>query len=311
MKKYPKIRRIGDRVNNGILQSDPKHLTVKEKLDGANFRFTLDRNLEPEYQIKERKLVFGSRNVPYKNERDIDSSFQHAIKYVRENVNVSRLLLLENEYGPLTFFGEAMHSHTINYDWDDIPSFIGFDIWSQKYDEFLTHQEMETAFDEIGLKTTPTHPLNVVENEFDCPESKYYDGPAEGVVIVNDETGQRAKIRGEKFKEVAEMTKQKNDGEYNDNHSVILANRYATDARILKKIHKMEDVGRQPSMEMMETLWRSVFEDIIEEEFEEIFLGNYQIDTKEFRSEVASNTADVLQQYLQRPDDSVLNELPA
>lgn len=51
-----------------------------------------------------------------------------------------------------------------------------------------------------------------------------------------------------------------------------------------------------------------VFDDIITEEYDDIFLGNHVIDTKEFRSEVASITADVLQQYLNRPQGSVLNQ---
>ena len=62
-------------------------------------------------------------------------------------------------------------------------------------------------------------------------------------------------------------------------------------------------------MSLMEDLWREVFDDIIEEEYQTIFLGNHEIDTKEFRSEVASITANVLESYLERPQGSVLNEL--
>ncbi len=56
-------------------------------------------------------------------------------------------------------------------------------------------------------------------------------------------------------------------------------------------------------MEMMEALWSRVFDDIISEEFETIFLGNHVLNTKWFRSEVAGIIAKTLQRILSRPMD--------
>jgi hypothetical protein len=130
-------------------------------------------------------------------------------------------------------------------------------------------------------------------------------------VIKNSVTGQRAKVRSEKFKEMHGSAKGKTPGEYEPEDAQVLAHQFATEARIMKMIHKYDDRGRDIEMGMMEDLWVDVFDDIIEEEYNTIFLGNHVIDTQQFRSEVASRTANVLQTYLSRPDDSVLNEASA
>lgn len=336
MKKFPKIKRLGDSVNDGILESADSNLYVQEKLDGANFRFVYDRD--------DDRLVFGSRNIEYWNDgnqtittsdkrwfrinsllnklprvnrkespqNDVDKRFRHAMEYVSDVVDLDEVNRLDHKYGQLTFFGEAMHSHTIDYEWEDTPSFVGFSIHSGLRDEFVTREVMEEVFGELGLPTAKQHSLDVIRDGFDCPESEYYDGPAEGVVIKNDDTGQVAKVRGSKFKEMHSTQSVTDDeGNYEPADSKVLANQFATEMRILKMIHKYEDRGRDIEMAMMEDLWRDVFDDIITEEYETLFLGNHTINTRDFRSEVASNTASVLQRYLNRPDDSVLNEAPA
>jgi hypothetical protein len=309
MIKFPSVDRIGQRSNDGIFESDDKHLHVQEKLDGANFRFTLDDNLDLEYQEDNRVIAFGSRNVFWKNESDVASTFKHAVEYVRREVDIRSLKCIEREHGPLTYFGEAMHSHTIDYDWDSTPSFIGFAIYSEDLGEFLSPSFAEQFYSQLGLPTPNRHPIDVVKDGFDCPQSEFYDGPAEGVVIWNTETEQIAKVRGTEFKEAHGTQSAVNDDSYEPSDAKNLANSFATEMRILKMIHKYRDRGREIKMEIMKDLWQDVFEDIIQEEYETIFLNNYEINTKEFRSEVAGNTATVLEQYLNRPDDSVLNKV--
>lgn len=296
MKKYPKIKRIGDSENNGILESD--YLYVQEKLDGANFRFTYDED--------EGRIVFGSRNVEYWNEKDTDKAFEHAVEYVREQVDLEAIEDLDR----FVFFGEAMHPHTLDYDWESVPSFIGFDVYDQKEDIFLTPAEMELYFDVLNLPTAPVVYDGIHEsyNNVEVPESAYRDGIAEGIVIKNIGTGQRAKVRSKEFKEKHGGQSVSNPDSYEPDDAVVLARDFTTEARVLKMIHKYEDRGRDIEMSIMEDLWRDIFEDIIEEEFETIFLGNYNIDTQQFRSEVASITANVLETYLNRPDNSVLNQ---
>ena len=303
LKKYPSISRIGHEDKNGILEDG--HLVVKEKMDGANFRFT--------YCPEEDRIVFGSRNIEYWDESQIDDAFDHAIEFVREETDKAALVEKDGLWGPLTFFGEAMHSHTLDYDWDEVPSFLGFDVYDHGREEFFKFDNAKRVFGVIGLPTVPVVYQGPAEDfeDLEAPDSEYHDGPAEGVVIVNEDTGQRAKYRSDKFKEMHSTQSVNDSDEYEPSDAEVLARKFTTEARVLKLIHKYENRGRTIEMSIMEDLWEKVFEDIIEEEYGTIFLGNHTIDTKEFRSEVAGITADVLQSYLERPDDSVLNRVRA
>jgi len=100
MKKYTKIRRIGHDRNNEIL--DNGKLILKEKLDGANFRFTVT-------EIDgEQKFLFGSKNVEYKIDgepdykENVDGRFTDAIEHIRENCDPA------NFNPDFTYFAENM-----------------------------------------------------------------------------------------------------------------------------------------------------------------------------------------------------------
>lgn len=319
--QYSKIHRIDKKQNSGILEGGT--ILIQEKMDGANFRFTLEENIEEEYHTEGRDIIFGSRRVAYKNEKDVDKSFTHAIEHVRERIDTEKLKEIQSQYdGNLVIYGEAMHKHTLKYGepqqtqngvtWKDVPNFLGFDILCVNEDgiERLYHNETDLIFNSINILTVPEIYYGVAEDLPDdlhadggveFPNSEYRDGLPEGIVIKNEKTGQVAKIRTEKFKEKHGSQSVTDGGTYEPSDSVILAQQYATEARIRKIIHKYEDRGKSvDNMGVMEDLWQSVFDDIISEEYDTIFLENHTIDTKEFRSEVASNTASVLQQYLER-----------
>jgi hypothetical protein len=246
-------------------------------------------------------------------QNDVDDTFDHAIEFVREETDKGALVEQDGLWGPFTFFGEAMHPHTLDYNWDKVPSFLGFDVYDHGLEQFLVFDNAEAVFEAIGLPVVPVVYEGPAEDfkDLEAPDSQYHDGPAEGVVIVNEDTGQRAKYRSDKFKEMHGSQSVSDPDEYELDDSAVLARQFTTEARVLKMIHKYENRGRTIEMSMMEDLWRDVFEDIIEEEFETIFLGRYDLNTKDFRSEVAGITADVLQSYLERPDDSVLNRVRA
>lgn len=315
--KFPKIKRIGDESNAGIFEQGD--MVIHEKMDGGNFRMTLEHHLDEQFQTDDRELVFGSRNICYKNDKDIDSAFEHVIEFVREQTDVSKLKAIEGGDGHLALYGEAMHPHTLEYDWDRVPSFLGFAILDVESGEFLPWDQTRVIFSKIGLPVVPVYhwgDADGIPDTFDpssgdgieCPESNYRNGLPEGVVIWNYATGQIAKYRTPEFKERQPSQSVTDADDYEPSDSIVLARQYTTEARVLKMIHKYEDRGETIEMGLMEDLWRAVFDDVIEEEYEEILLGNYTIDTKEFRSEVASITANVLEAYLNRPDGSVLNE---
>lgn len=320
-RKYPSISRIGHEESSGIMQMGT--ITVLEKVDGSNIRFMRECHLDEKYHTEDRDIVFGSRNIAYKNEKDTDSGFEEYISFVRETVAVEDIIEMEDTYNePLVFYGEIMRPHTIEYAWDEVPDVFGIDIRSAETGERLMWGDVSSIFDHIGLETPAVvyrgHVSNIpdsldprTDDGVEMPESEYGAPEPEGVVIRNDETDQIAKVHSETFREVhKEQFSPDEEDTYEPSDSVALARRFTTRQRVLKRIHRMEEEGGGVGgMGVMEGLWKDVFEDVIEEEFETIFLGNYTIDTKEFRSEVASITADVLQAYLERPDGSVLNEL--
>lgn len=316
MRKYPKIHRLGHDESQGVLEAP--RLTIHEKMDGANFRFQNAKDVEG--VESDEPLIFGSRNVVYTNEKDQDKNFRHAIDHVLENIDPGELALIRELYGPVVFYGEAMHKHTLDYEWDDTPSFLGFDVWSVEQQRFISWPEASTMFENLGLATVPTVELfaDDVDADIDIPESVYRDGKAEGVVLKDYENQQFAKVRSDEFlgKHKQQMG-QTADGERREPRDTIkVANKLLSQDRwVEKQIHRYENEGRTIEMGIMEDLWRDVFEDIIEEEYATIFLGEWTIDTKDFRSHIASHTADELRRYMarqaQNPDDRSESKLIA
>jgi hypothetical protein len=314
-KKYPTIDRLGHESNNGIL--DGGYLVVQEKLDGANGRLTWDPD--------EEQVVFGTRNVEYWNDKDLHKTFAHAVEFIQERIDTDELASINSTYGSVTVFGECMHAHTLPYGdaettpngteiWQDVPDFICFDVWTQ-HSGFLDWNEARDIIDVLNLPVVPVYYTGTTDDysypssDDEFPESHYRDGLPEGIVIRNEVTDQIAKHRTDAFKEVHPSQSPSNGSGYREADSVALARQFTTEARVQKQIHKFEDRGRDIEMGLMEDLWKVVFDDIIDEEYETIFLGNHVINTKEFRSEVASITAQVLQAYIERPDGSVLNDM--
>lgn len=177
-----------------------------------------------------------------------------------------------------------MHQHTISYDWERTPSFLGFDVWSAAREAFYPPDAVEQIFEKLGLET-----VNVFERErpakyfdpdsYSIPDSAWYDGPAEGVVVRN-KRGQRAKLFHPDFREVDETVPVDADADE-------LAQRYATERRFEKLTAKLVDRGQTVTFE---TLYERVLEDIVREEHKRLFHGSDPVDMREFRSEVAKLT---------------------
>lgn len=308
MKKYPSITRLGEDENTPLFGHP---VTVVEKMDGANFRFTHGKNVDG---CDDDRLVFGSRNVIYKNEKDTDSAFEHAIEYVRDHIDPDDWVgEVESETGDsVTLFGEAMHPHTLEYDWDNVPNVLLFDGYSESYGWFST-SDIKVVSRRTGINHVP-----IIEQqaEFDdinsvpIPNtSEYNDTHPEGVVVRrgSGDSITRAKYRTDEFLNKHGSASRGQETVTDD--SVTLAyDLLKKDNWVLKEIHRRENRGESVSMSDMESLWRAVFDDIIDECYEDVFLGNHDINTKKFRSTIASHVAEEVQAYIRRPDDSVLNE---
>ncbi|WP_339105851.1 RNA ligase family protein [Haloterrigena salinisoli] len=278
MKTFPSIPRVAD-APEGLLKEG--HLWLIEKVDGAQFRF----------QLQESGLIrFGDRNRVYDDPDAVPEPYQHAVRHVRTNLDREALRDAVDDVEALVFFGEAMHRHTIDYDWDRTPSFLGFDVWSAQKDRFYPVDTVERIFDRLGLQSVNVFDRERRARDFDpdtysVPRSAWYDGPAEGVIVRN-KRGQRAKFLHPSFREVEETVPV-------DASAAELAAEYATRGRFEKLSSELEARDRPVTFE---TLYERVLEDIVREEHRQLYHTDEPVDMKTFRSEISALTRQFLEE---------------
>jgi len=154
--KYHKIKRAGDAENRDILTDDSDEIVVQEKVDGANLRIF----------ITDGQLIFGSRNQQLSSDDGEDSNvsknFIKCLEYIRERTNGIDL----SEYNGLILYGECMVKHTLQYNWDIIPPFLGFDIKDVGTGLYQELPFCEKIFSELNLEMVP------LIGRFECKELK-------------------------------------------------------------------------------------------------------------------------------------------
>lgn len=318
MKKYDKIKRVGHDQNKKMFDNPDDRLIIKEKLDGANFRWTYNEDGKP---------VFGSKNVEYKIDgepdysENVDGRFTDAIEFIREELDHEEMM---GDWGTdYTFFGENMVSHSLEYEWENTPQVILFDVYSHNVERFLSpYTAKNIAARHKNLEAAPIVEETTVEDfkerhssdeGYKVPESQYRDGKGEGVVIINRDQEEpdlsgfnyRAKLVTEEFKEKhkeATGARQSVEAIYGHERAV---SKFCTDGRIKKHIHKMQDDGHDLGMEMMsledgDGLYVRVAKDIVEEEYDSFVFSDWTVDFDEFRNLVAKRCAHVLKQEVQK-----------
>ncbi|WP_312621116.1 RNA ligase family protein [Haloarcula sp. 1CSR25-25] len=146
MKQFPSIPRIDDPPEELFYEG---HLWILETVDGRNMRF----------QLQNSELVqFGDRSGVYDDPNTMPDPYRHAVRYVRENLNRGSLRCAVDDVEAYVFFGEAMHHHTINYDWEQTPSFLGFDVWSTAHKR-STHRTSSKE-SSVSSGSSPSTPSN-------------------------------------------------------------------------------------------------------------------------------------------------------
>lgn len=318
MKKYPSIRYPNEPETDGLLE-DGEDIIVMEKLDGANFRFHFD---------SDGNIVPGSRNVEYSgpNDENLDKNFIHAIEYLEhelEDVDTTHPLLQN-----MTFYGEAMHQHTIDYDAydgehphpteEDCPNVLIFDIVVEEGHElaapsdcgtFLHHSLFVDTMETLPLETVPILD-EVPASEFDgheIPQSEFRtpnddaenafdaEGLAEGVVYKRADGTVRAKKVHPLFKEQHRGSSGGNS-DYTETKAGVFVQKYVTEARIRKVAHKLverpDTNWKGLQMEMMEDLPREVLIDTMGENGWELLTNDFECEfDSDFKGEVRSKTS--------------------
>lgn len=278
MKKYKKIRTLGHRENENIFTVNDDKIIIQEKLDGSNFRFWREGD----------KLIFGSRNV---NNLDKNNhQFSATINYLKEKIDVDKL------DPDIIYIGEAMKKHSINYDWGNIPKFIGYDVVYKDNGLPLSYKLAIKEFNKIGLEfvrvifegTAYEVRNNIDLNSFLDKDSPYREaGRPEGIVIKNyDRLNQfgrplYAKMVRDDFKE---KNKVKFDNKKTKKRDALyITEKYATEARIKKIILKMvNNEGKNLSRELMNSLIPKVIKDILSESIIEIYEEDKRVNRIDF-----------------------------
>ena len=295
--KYHKIKILGNEENMDIFTNPEDKIVIQEKVDGANFRFFI---------TKEGNVIFGSRTRQLTSnegeDTNVEKNFIRCINHIREKL--SKLKLHDLLY---IFHGECMVKHTMAYDWEKIPPFLGFDIYCIGTGKYLDYKESKKIFKKLGLEFVPiikeckAKDIKKVDDDF-VPESKYAsisseDKQCEGIVFKNYSKGIFAKYVREKFREknrkvFGEGKKwAKTDDEY-------FTAVYCTNARIDKCIFKLIDEGRTLGMEMMGDLLNMVYKDIWEENWQEIAFSKKKTDLLGFKKLVSRRCLEVLKQAI-------------
>ncbi|WP_240452001.1 hypothetical protein [Halostella salina] len=254
---------------------DGGHLWVQERVVGGHCRFRLAETGVVRFGDRER--VFESDGVP--------APYRHTVRHVRERLDREALRSAAERVGDVVFFGVSTHDRGVDYDWDRLPSFLGYEVWSGADGAFLPPDRAEQAFSKLGLTPVNAVAKEVRAADFDpetyaFPESRWYDGPAAGVVLRN-KTGARAELPNP-----AVGTRPESEPGATDFDPEARAESWATDSRFEAVA---DDVTGQGSAVTVDAVYDRVLESILREHHREL-LGATDEQRRAFRSAVAALT---------------------
>ena len=134
--KYPKIKQLGHEDTIKLFLDPEDEIILEEKIDGANFRIF----------IKDGELFFGSRNLELSENNY--NQWERSVKFIKETLDGKDLTNLEG----CILFGECSNPHTLHYDLEKIPPFLGFDILTPD-GKFIKNKN--EFFETLGLPVVP------------------------------------------------------------------------------------------------------------------------------------------------------------
>jgi len=295
--KYPKIKMIGHLDIEDIFVSLEDEIVIEEKIDGANFRFMIDRTTRPE------KIIFGSRNLELKTGNDNGGNWSRCIEFITNQTAKCKWPL--KMFSGHIFYGECCFKHSMNYDWEKIPPFLGFDVYHILYKRFLSYEGKVKMFKELNLPIVPLIkivrakdikgivsedvPVSAYASPSATPEEKF----AEGIIFKNYSKQMFGKFVRPKFKETnKEAFGQSKKFADTDNKKMVAV--YCTNSRIEKCVFKLVDEGNKLEMPLMHKLPKMVTDDIYEENWKEIYSTDWTLNFKEIKKRISKRCLVVL-----------------
>lgn len=138
-KKYVDIERLKDKY--ALAFRTGEHITITEKIDGANASFRFD----PETNTV---LAFSRRN-PLNFSNTLQGFFEWVQRLDTDKVAHA------TQHGRYIVFGEWLVKHTIKYPESLMKEFYCFDVWDTKIEQYVPWTLTRTIADFLGLKTVP------------------------------------------------------------------------------------------------------------------------------------------------------------
>lgn len=265
-KKYSSIDRHGKRGTHLTVEGNP-HIVIWEKLDGAN----------SSVEMIEGELKCYSRNT----ELDENNTLRGFYNWAQDHfMRVGDGWLSDG----LVLYGEWLVKHKLDYG-ENANKFYLFDAYDKNKEEYVGIERIKAIAEAHNLKLAPIF----YEGEFQSIEHiQSFVGKSElgevgeGVVVKNydyrDRFGNQVftKFVSEEFTEMMQ-TKKHNVKPKTDPLTQFVESAL-TEARVSKMIHKLVDEGllvEDYAIEDMGTILRglgsSVYDDIMEEESDELF----------------------------------------
>jgi len=158
-----------------------EHVSIEEKVDGANLGFSLSSDGDLRIQKRGEYLL-----QPYQGQ------FSGLKTWLALHGTDLEAFLQEPEHQGLILFGEwCAARHSVAYTHLPDP-FLLFDVADPEQQRFWSRQRRDAAAQLLGLATAPLikdnsrHTLSGLSGEIDHFRSRYHPGPPEGVILRQD-----------------------------------------------------------------------------------------------------------------------------
>ena len=295
-KKYPKIKRLGDDENDGILFGN---CHVQEKIDGANTSI---------WKCEDGSISCGSRNNDLiKNE----NGFNGFVDYVKAHEGIKDLL---HDFPNHRLYGEWLVKHTVQYNETAYKQFYLFDIeadgkfLSTGIVNGLAKEYAISAPQYFGCFKDPT-----IEQLNEMVGKSTIGDKGEGIVIKNlsfvNKFGDSpyAKIVTQGFKEQNDIVFGGNNKHSDTYWEMYVVNKYITLARVKKIVQKIETLeGRKVKIEDTARIINTVYHDMITEEIWEIQKKVQLINLKRLGGLSMKKAARIFHDILNDPKESTI-----
>lgn len=254
--RYPKIKRLGDEENDGVLIGE---VYVQEKIDGANTSIWLD---------DAGNVCMASRNQLLHP----GSDFNGFCAYVNAHVGIQKCLKANPAF---RLFGEWLVRHTLAYEPEHYGHFYLFDILDNDT-TFLPLNSVYEIADSYDIRVpalfaTLLNPSPETLHTYVGQTSLGSKG--EGIVLKNFEFRNKfgqsahAKIVTEAFKEDNALTFGGNNRHSDSYHEMYIVNKWMTLGRVQKVVHNVESaLGRALTISDTPRVINTAHHDLITEE---------------------------------------------